>query len=270
MRFSLAPSTIAPEPVATSDLLVVWAAIGIAFVLAAASLPTLVRHRRRGPAIAAAAEQAGLRYRAQDGHDLGRYRFDLLVPRGGLRWTASHVVTSEQLGSPTHAFDIRVWTEVEVDGHREGIGSANPVGLRIGTAKTRRQTRAKEASGCIVRLPINAPRVMIVQENAASKIVAAVSQVDLDLESDLFNRRYHVLTADKAFARSLLDARVLDLIVRGDGRMEFEFVGNLLLIRTPALEPGLLPGLVRYGEQFPTAISSLVRDRYPSPVVANE
>ena len=35
-----------------------------------------------------------------------------------------------------------------------------------------------------------------------------------------------------------------------------------LLIRTPVLEPELLPGLVAYGERFPNVISDLVRDRY--------
>ncbi|MEM7427997.1 MAG: hypothetical protein AAF441_18035 [Pseudomonadota bacterium] len=111
-------------------------------------------------------------------------------------------------------------------------------------------------------MPINAPRVLIVKENLASKLLASLTRIDLDVESELFNRRYHVLTSDKAFARSLLDARVLDLIVQGEGRMEFEFLGTKLLIRTPVLEPELMPGLVTYAERFPTVISDLVRERY--------
>ena len=184
------------------------------------------------------------------------------MPSGGLNWNASHVVTSERRGSPAHGFDIRVWAEVEVSDNDEGFGRSNWFGTGTGSTKTVRQTRAREASGCIVTLPINAPRVMIVKENLASKLVATLSRVDLDLESDLFNRSYHVLTADKAFARLLLDARVLDLIVQGEGRMEYEFVGTKLLIRTPLLEPELLPGLVTYGERFADVIPGLVRDRY--------
>ena len=55
---------------------------------------------------------------------------------------------------------------------------------------------------------------------------------------------------------------MLDLIVQGEGRMEYEFFGTKLLIRTPVLEPELMPGLVSYGEQFPSVISTLVRERW--------
>ena len=237
------------DEVETVDAVFAWVVMGVVFLLAVVSIPVLLRHRGRGPAIEKAAKQAGMRFQEQDGPGLGRYRFDLLVPSSGLNWNASHVVTSERHGSPAHGFDIRVWTEVEVEVDDDGYRRSNWFAPeKQGRTKTVRQTRAKPASGCIVDLPINAPRVMIVKENLASKLLVAVSRVDLDVESDFFNRTYHVLTTDKSFAQELLNAQVLDLIVQGDGKMEFEFVGTKLLIRTPELEPELLPGLVAYGE----------------------
>jgi hypothetical protein len=261
--FDLAQELAPDDTVETVDAVVMWVMMGAAFLAAVISIPVLVRHRGRGPAIEKAARAAGLRYQEQDGPGLGRLRFDLLVPNNGLNWNASHVVTSDRRGAAAHAFDIRVWTEVEVQ-ERDTLGrssmfspSADPA-----STKTVRQTRAKAASGCIVTLPINAPRVMIVKENLASKLLVAAARVDLDVESDFFNRRYHVLTSDKGFAQALLNAQVLDLIVQGEGKMEFEFLGTKLLIRAPELEPELMPGLVSYGERFPDAISALVRDRY--------
>ena len=248
------------DEVETADAVFAWLLMGGAFLAALVSIPVLVRHRGRGPGIEKAAKQSGLRFQEQDGADLGRYRFNLLVPTKGLQWTASHVVTSQRNGTPAHGFDIRVWTEVEIDerGERRSWLSKDTAA----PTKTVRQTRAKPASGCIVDLPLNAPRVMIVKENLASKLLAAVARVDLDVESDFFNRTYHVLTSDRAFAEALLNAQVLDLIVQGEGKMEFEFFGTKLLIRTPVLEPELMPGLVAYGERFPSAISALVKDRY--------
>ena len=262
MWHTLAQELADEDVVETADAVVAWVLIGVAFLAALVSIPALIQHRGRGPAVERAATRSGLRYQAEDGPGLGRLRFNLLVPTNGLQWNASHVVTSERRRLPTHGFDIRVWAEVEVREHEE-FGRSNLFSFHRAEKKIVRQTRAKPASGCIVSLPINAPRVMIVKENLASKMLVAATRVDLDVESDFFNRRYHVLTADKAFAEQLLNARVLDLIVQGEGKMEFEFVGTKLLIRTPKIEPELLPGLVAYGERFPDAMSSLVQKRYP-------
>ncbi|MEO0604671.1 MAG: hypothetical protein AAF211_24770 [Myxococcota bacterium] len=249
----------APALEGTDATIFMWGLIGLSLLVFVWTVPSLAKNRGRGPAAEKAAKQAGMRFQEQDGPGLGRLRFQLLVPTNGLNWNAFNVVTSERSGSPAHAFDIRVWAEVEVQDRDE---ERNPFEPKSASTRVVRQTRGKGASGCVVHLPINAPRVMIVQENLASKVLATVSRVDLDLESDLFNRTYHVLTSDKAFAQALLDARVLDLIVQGEGRMEYEFLGTKLLIRTPTLEPELLPGLASYGEQFPNAISALVRDRW--------
>ena len=236
-----------------------WGAIALAVLVVVWLIPSFVMFRGRDRDIERAARSSGMRFQAEDGPGLGRLRFDLLVPSNGLKWNAFNVITSDRSGAPAHSFDIWVWTEVVVS---EDDQYRNPFNSEPPSKKVVRQTRAKSASGCIVTLPIHAPRLLIVRENFASKLLATVSRVDLDLESDLFNRTYHVLTSDRRFAQSVLDARVLDLIVQGEGRMEFEFFGNKLLIRTPTLEPELMPGLVAYGEQFPNVISALVRERY--------
>lgn len=248
----------APALEGTDAALFMWGLIALSVLVFAWTVPSLVKNRSRAPHVEKAALGSGMRFQEQDGPGLGRLRFQMLVPSNGLNWNAFNVVTSERHGAPAHAFDIRVWAEVEVERRRND----DWVGGGKGETKLVRQTRGKAMSGCVVTLPINAPRVLIVKENVASKMLATVSRIDLDLESDLFNRTYHVLTSDKAFARALLDARVLDLIVQGEGRMEYEFFGTKLLIRTPVLEPELMPGLVTYGERFPNVISTLVRERW--------
>lgn len=220
-----------------------WAMLGLVVVIGLWMLPSMVKHRGRAGQIEKAALAAGHRFQEQDGPGLARNRFRLLVPDGRSKWLASNVVTADQGPATVHAFDARTFTEHEVE-HSEG------------RSRTVRRGRGSTVTAAIVSLPINAPRTLVTHENVASKLFATATRLDLDVESDLFNTKYHVISEDRRFARDLLDARVIDLIVQSEGRLAFEFVGNRLLVRGPLLEPALVPGLLGYVQRFPDVVAA--------------
>lgn len=227
-----------------------WAMLGIVVVIGLWMLPSLVKHRGRADQIRQAALGAGHRFQEQDGPGLARNRFRLLAPDGRSKWIASNVVTADRGPAIVHVFDARTYTEHEVDQPE-------------GPSKTVRRGRGSTVTGAIVHLPINAPRTLITHENLASKLFTTATRLDLDVESDLFNTKYHVISENRRFARDLLDARVIDLIVQSEGRMAFEFLGNRLLVRAPLLEPELVPGLVGYAQRFPAVVGAVAAERWP-------
>ena len=224
--------------------------LGVVVAIGLWMLPSLVKHRGRAEQIQKAALAAGHRFQEQDGPGLARNRFRLLVPDGRSKWIASNVVTADRGPAIVHVFDARSYTEHEVDQPE-------------GRSKTVRRGRGSTVTAAIVSLPINAPRTLITHENLASKLFTTATRLDLDVESDLFNTKYHVISEDRRFARDLLEARVIDLIVQSEGRMAFEFLGSRLLVRAPLLEPELMPGLAGYVQRFPGVIGAVVADRWP-------
>lgn len=159
-----------------------------------------------GEKIRRVAVAAGHRFQEQDGPGLANNRFRLLVPDRRSRWVATNVVAADYGSVFVHVFDARTYTEHEVDQLK-------------GRSKTIRRGQGPTITAAIVRLPSNAPRTLITHENLVSKLFVTAARLDLDVESDLFNTSYHVISEDRRFARDLLEARLIDLIVQGEGRM---------------------------------------------------
>lgn len=224
--------------------------IGVVTVAGLWMLPSLVKHRGRAEQIGKAAIAAGHRFQEQDGPGLARNRFRLLVPDRRSRWLASNVVTADDGSVCVHAFDARTFTEHEIE-------------QPSGRSRIVRRGQGSSRSAALVQLPINAPRTLITHENLVSKLFVTATRLDLDVESDLFNTSYHVISEDRRFARELLEARVIDLIVQGEGQMAFEFFGNRLLVVAPLLEPHLVVGFAGYVRHFPGVVAAVLGDRYP-------
>ena len=74
----------------------------------------------------------------------------------------------------------------------------------------------------------------------------------------------HVITDDAEFARSLLDAQMIDLMLRGEGKISFEFFGHYLLLHTVRVEPELVAGLARFAAEFSSVVPPLVQERWPA------
>jgi hypothetical protein len=231
---------------------------------------SMILHRGRGHQLRRAAEAAGMMFSEQDGHAISRTNFKHFGGGEGRGWTATNVVTNRARdGLLTHGFDVRSWSEMEIVEGEEGDLSflLNRSGARSGgSSRTVRRTRGATRSAAVTDLPLNAPRLLIARENVASKLFAAATRVDLDVESEMFNRSYHVIGESRDFARTLLDARVVDLMTRTEGRISFEFVGSKALLTTVLLEPELVPGLVRLAEELRSVIPRLAVDRWPRAV----
>ena len=187
----------------------------------------------------------------------------------GRGWTATNLVTNHgRDGLLAHSFDVRSWTEFDVTEEGDGEGSyrrrrAGPDSA--GFSRVMRRHRGATRSAAMTELPINAPRLLIARENVASKLFAAATRLDLDVESEMFNRSYHVICENRRFAETLLDARVVDLVVRTEGRISFEFAGSRALLFTVLLEPELMPGLALLAEEVRSVIPQLAIDHWPRP-----
>ena len=213
---------------------------------------SMIIHRGRDAQIRRAAENAGMDYSPQDPHGLSDTTYEQFANGDGRGWSATNVVTNKGGdGLLAHAFDARSWSELDVMDGADGdhfLGRRHrrndPSGFSLagasgsGFSNVVRRHRGGTRSAAVTDLPLNAPRLMVVRENIASKLFAAATRLDVDVESETFNRTYHLISKDRDFARALLDARVIDLMIRTEGRVSFKFVGSRALLATVLLEPG--------------------------------
>jgi hypothetical protein len=228
-------------------MLVVFSGIGLWMIR------SLLHHRGRDPQVRRAAALSGMAYRSEDGFGLSRVPFHHMARGDGQGWTANHVVTlTSGDGAKVHSFDVRSWTEYAVNENAQGERTVRRARVRSGRASDRimRKHHGATQSAAMAPLPIHAPHLVIGRENLVSKLFATATRIDLDVESELFNRSYHVIGEDRAFAREVLDARMIDLMVSTEGRITFEFLGRWLLLHTQQIEAELMPGLARLADEM--------------------
>lgn len=231
---------------------------------------SILHHRGRTHRTERAARAAGMRYREQDGHGLSRIGFDHMVRGEGRGWTATNVVTLTAAdGIRVHAFDVRSWVERTVEGGDDGRSRARRGGREPALGAHGRSKRVRTHTGgtysaAMAPLPLNGPRLVIARENVVSKVFSAATRLDIDLESEAFNRWYHVIGSDRTYARAVLDARMIDLMTRTEGTISFEFFGSWLLLHSPRVEPELLPGLARLADEMRRVTPLVAIERWPS------
>ena len=228
---------------------------------------SIIHHRGREQEIARVAKANGMSYREQDGFGLSRIGFHHMPSGEGRGWTAGHVVTlTANDGAKVHGFDVRAWTEYEVIEKANGERQLRRArGERRASSHITRKHNGSTKSAAVAPLPIHAPQLVIGKENLISKAFATATRIDLDVESELFNRSYHVIGENRAFARAVLDAQMVDLIVSTEGKITFEFLGTNLLLHTEQLPPNLVPGLVRLADQARRVVPRLVIDQWGRP-----
>ena len=240
-------------------MLVVFSAIGFWMIR------SLLHHRGRDHQAQRAAQASGMDYRAEDGFGLSKVGFHHMARGDGRGWTANHVVTlTARDGAKVHAFDVRSWTEFAVNESAQGEKTIRRARVGQGMASDRimRKHQGSTQTAAMAPLPIHAPRLVVGRENLVSKAFATATRIDLDVESELFNRSYHVIGEDRAFARELLDAQMIDLMVSTEGRITFEFFGRWLLLHTEQIEPDLMPGLARLADEMRQVVPALVIQKW--------
>lgn len=68
----------------------------------------------------------------------------------------------------------------------------------------------------VVEIPVDLPRVDIVPENTASRVLTQLGGFDISTESYEFNRRWRVLSEHRSYALSLLDPRMIERLTWAD------------------------------------------------------
>lgn len=138
----------------------------------------------------------GWTYAAAD--DSLAYRFDGPPFGQGDSPRAGNVITGVVQGRPFTAFDYSYETH-----------STDSKGNR--TSTTHRY------AVCVLTLPVPLPALSVVPESVFSRVATAVGLgQDLDLESEDFNRRFRVRSADPKFAYDVLHPRTMEFLVAAD------------------------------------------------------
>ena len=103
--------------------------------------------------------------------------------------------------------------------------------------------------------------VTIGPESVLSRIADGLGFDDLQFESEEFNRRFQVQSADRKFAYDLVDARMMDWLLGTGGLYSFEASGKWLLTSCRKLKPlEIVPLLGRakgFSDQVPRVVYAL-------------
>ena len=227
-----------------SVLPIVWCAIALAVTAAA-------WWRRRGLMRAdGVARRAGLSYSDVDPFDSTRVAFPLF--RKGDDRGAENVMWRPGEGIPrARAFDY--WYDVE---RRDEYGNVR---------------RTRYWHSCAVALVGGSwPLITIEPETVVDRIGHHVGLPDIELESEEFNRTFAVHCEDRRFATTLLDPRMMAVLLRTGGAVTLQLRGRWLLVHVDRAASKVLPGLLKVAEDFVAAIPKVVWDLYPSPFAGPE
>lgn len=217
--------------------LVVLVVAGIVLALAA--------HARaeRARALPIVARRAGLRFSDADPFNCAAAPFPLFRAGDGRR--VEHVMWRE--GAPGHP---RVFDYSYFDEYRDRDG--------------RVRERWRHFSCALAQHDGAWPELRIVPERLVDRAVQRLGQVDIDLESEEFNRTFVVRCEDRKFATDLLSPEMMELLLGTRGRLHVESKGRFLLLTGPRVEAAAMPGLLGVAEQFLARVPPVVRELYPT------
>ena len=191
------------------------------------------------------ASRHGLQYSPHDPFQLHAWPFTLFGIGEGRK--AQNVVWGPwNGGEPVCAYDYEYYTE--------------------STDSEGRTTRHYHRFSCAqIDVPAYFPHLQIARENVFTRLADRMGMADIEFESPEFNRRYNVKANERKFAYELLDARLLDWLVRFDQGYAFEVSANRILAyrkRTKAagLEP-LIGTLLMFRDNVPRVAWGLYPQR---------
>lgn len=222
--------------------------IGWMVVIAVGGIVAALRAKRQleMPDIASA---AGLHFSMTDPFDCSRVKFTLFSRGDG--GAAENVMWRE-------ADDGHVYRAFDYDYYDEHRGQNGQI------------ERTHHHFSCAMALVGSSwPEIQIVREGVINKLLNAASggELDIDVESEEFNRMFAVHCADRRFATALIDAQMIDFLLSTKGELNFELKGRWLLVWTTRIDPVLMPGLLAIGEKFVARIPRVVWELYPSSFV---
>lgn len=131
-----------------------------------------------------------------------------------------------------------------------------------------RVKRWRHASVAVLELGASVPSVMTERNGAAGLSPDYMGFHDVQLNSDEFNRRFHVTTDDREFAYKFFDLGMLRWLLNQQDLLETEVQGRKALVALPRLEVEETGRLFEVAAGFCSHIPRLVRRKYhlPDPV----
>jgi hypothetical protein len=205
-----------------------WLLAGLVLVVAIAVL--VVRHqlhKRKVAEFTAFAAQRGWHYRERDDSLTHRY---LGTPFGrGFGQVARHVLAGAHRGRELVAFEY-VYKE------REGSGK-------------NRRTVTYRNTVVVLNTPATRPTLEVSREGIGRRLLGMVGIRDLQLESEEFNKSFHIRTEDDKFAYDVLHPRTMEWML-GDQRchdLPFRFErADLLTWRTGTIDLAAVGWMLDY------------------------
>lgn len=157
------------------------------------------RERRRSEALRAVAASLDLRFFPKKDHDHdSRYEHFAVFRQGRDRYAHNTMVGLRTIHG--HACSVLLG-----DYHYE---------IERGSGKSRRTTSYR-FSYAIVNLPFpTAGEVIVRPEGVLDRLAAAAGFADINFESAEFSRSFHVKSKDRRFAYDLIDARMMEFLLR--------------------------------------------------------
>ena len=127
-----------------------------------------------------------------------------------------------------------------------------------------RSSRSYSRFSCLIALvEASCPQLRIAPENVLTRLASALSFDDIGFESEEFNRAFHVQGRDRRFATALVDARMMEWMVREAQGYSFEVTGDRLLCWIRQVEPEAVPDLLATATTFHDRIPAVVSSLYP-------
>jgi hypothetical protein len=125
-------------------------------------------------------------------------------------------------------------------------------------------SRSYSRFNCVIALvEASCPQLRIAPESVLTRIAAALSFDDIAFESEEFNRAFHVQGRDRRFATALVDARMMEWLLRKAQGYCFEVTGDRFLCWTRQVEPAAVLDLLATAKTFHDRIPAVVSSLYP-------
>lgn len=106
---------------------------------------------------------------------------------------------------------------------------------------------------------------LIVEPRSEGPMVVPPHLVEVTTESSSFNDRFRVLTADRRFASTVVDQRLMAWLLGSDDDWSYELGGRWAAIVGPPLAPSHLPEAIGTVERFLEHLPRVAGDLYPRP-----
>jgi hypothetical protein len=181
--------------------------------------------------------------------------------RGDARGT-SNVLRAEIDRCEVHAFDFWWYVEQENRAYRTNAG----LGITVGDVAAIEQPPRRQyysVSCAMVGIDNVLPHLIVARETRASRAASSMGVKDLQLESEEFNRTFHVRCNDRDFATKFLDAQMQDFMISAGRKLGFEARGRWLLIHGPILDATDMIELLPLAARFRRSVPRLIDDLFP-------